>query len=93
MEVKGVFRLTNEGPPSLAGMGEGKPAPENISVQIRLNDKPLLRSEDLPGGIEKEVSLTLRSGDVLTLVLQAEFSIFSSGQADPVSTLRYAFRP
>ena len=92
VEVKGFFRLTNEGPPSLAGMGEGKPAPENISVQIRLNDKPLLKSEDLPAGIEKEVALTLRNGDVLTLVLQAEFSIFSSGQAEPVSTLRYGFR-
>jgi hypothetical protein len=90
-KMKVSFRLDGEGPPALVGPGEGKPLPENIGFHLWLNDESLLQSSDLLSGVERGVSLTIHPGDVLTLLFQSEFTVFSSGDGDLLATLRYAF--
>ena len=90
-KLKVSFRLNNEGPPSLVGAGEGKPLPENIVFHIWLNDDSLLQSSDLLAGVDRDISLSVHPGDVLTLLFQTEFTVFSTGEANLVSSLQYAF--
>jgi hypothetical protein len=89
-QIKAKVRVSGEGPASLIGQ-EGKPLPTNVILQMWLNEEPLLQPEDFLWGAEKEIPSPLRHGDVLTLLFQSDFSLFSSGQADLVSTLNYIF--
>lgn len=89
-QVKAKVRVAGEGPASLIGQ-EGKPLPSNVVVQVWLNEEALLQPEDFVLGVDKEIPLPLRHGDVLTLLFQSDFSLFSSGQADLTSTLNYTF--
>ncbi len=89
-QVKAKVRVAGEGPASLIGQ-EGKPLPSNVIVQVWLNEEALLQPEDFVLGADKEIPLPLRHGDVLTLLFQSDFSVFSSGQADLTATLSYTF--
>lgn len=89
-QVKAKVRVSGEGPAPLMGQ-EGKPLPTNIILQAWLNEEPLFQPEDFVWGAEKEIPSPLRHGDVLTLLFQSEFSLFSSGQADLAPTLTYTF--
>ena len=89
-QLKAKLRVSGEGPAPLMGQ-EGKPLPTNIILQAWLNEEPLLQPEDFLWGAEKEIPSPLRHGDVLTLLFQSEFSLFSSGLADLSPTLTYTF--
>ncbi|MFQ5950166.1 MAG: hypothetical protein ACE5J1_05720, partial [Nitrospiria bacterium] len=88
--LTGTLRLTGEGSPSLTGE-EGKTPPANILLQVWLNDQPLLQPSDFLIGAEKKISRPLQSGDILTFLFQADFSLFSTGEAEIASTLHYTF--
>jgi hypothetical protein len=89
-QVKAKVRISGEGPAPLMGQ-DGKPLPTNVVLQVWLNEEPLLQPEDFLWGAEKEIPSPLRHGDVLTVLFQSEFSLFSSGQADLAPTLTYTF--
>jgi hypothetical protein len=91
--VKARFKLVTEGPAALIGGAGETPVADNITIQVRLNDELILKPEDFFPAGEKEVSLTLRSGDVVTLFFQVDFSVFSAEQAQATSALRYSFLP
>lgn len=87
--AKVSLRAAGEGPPALIGTQEGKPLPANIMLQVWLNEELILDSTQVLLGVEKSVPAALRHGDMLTVTFQSDFSIFSTGQADVVSTLFY----
>jgi hypothetical protein len=88
--LRATFRLNSQGPASLSGE-EGKALPANIVVQIWRTEETILQPEDFRLGIEKEISPPLQHGEVLTFLFQTDFTLFSSGQANVVSTLTYTF--
>lgn len=92
--AKAKFRLVSQGPPALIGRSqEEAPPPESLTVQIRLNDEIILTIDDLIAGEEKEIPMTIHSGDVVTLSFQVDFSVLSAAQAHVTSALRYSFQP
>lgn len=90
--LRGKLRLSGKGAPSLVGEGGQKP-PANVLVQVWLNEQPLLKSSDFLLGKDKAFPQPLQHGDVLTILFQGDFSLFSTGEADIISTLSYSFEP
>lgn len=88
--LKGAFRLGAEGPPAIIPPGEKIPLPDSIIAKVFVNDELVLNSTDFLAGVDKEIP-PLHHGDVVTLLFQEDFSMFSTGQADLISTLRYSF--
>lgn len=90
--LKGRLRLSGKGAPDLIGEA-GKKPPTNIVVQVWVNDQPLLQSSDFLLGTDKVIPRPLRHGDIITILFKGDFSLFSKGEADIVSTLSYSFGP
>ncbi len=103
--LKGVFRVTHEASALLApsreggGVAEGdgerrrkeNELPDAITVKVFVNDELVINSTDFLLGIDKEIPVPLHHGDVVTLLVQEDFSMFASGQAEFLSTFQYTF--
>ncbi len=90
--LSGKLRLSGKGAPDLIGKA-GKKPPTNIVVQVWVNDKPILKSSDFIIGTDKVIPRPLHHGDIVTILFQGDFSLFSKGEADIISTLSYSFEP
>ncbi|MBI3804426.1 MAG: hypothetical protein HY282_11765 [Nitrospirae bacterium] len=88
--LKGSFRVSAEGPAAIIPPGEKNPLPDSIIAKVFVNDELVLNSVDFVSGVDKEIP-PLHHGDIVTLLFQEDFSMFSSGQADLLSTFRYTF--
>ncbi|HIE66157.1 MAG: hypothetical protein ABGX83_06735 [Nitrospira sp.] len=90
--LRGKLLLSGKGAPSLVGE-VGKIPPTNIVIQVWLNEQALLKTSDFLLGEDKVIPKPLHHGDIITILFQGDFSLFSKGEADIVSTLHYSFGP
>jgi hypothetical protein len=88
--LRGKLRLSGKGEPALVGE-VGQKLPANVHVQVWLNGQPFLKSSDFLLGKDKALPRPLHHGDILTILFQGDFSLFSKGEADIVSALSYSF--
>ncbi|MDC4223954.1 MAG: hypothetical protein MPW15_06920 [Candidatus Manganitrophus sp.] len=91
--IKGTVRVTHNAPDSMIAAGTEKGFPENIIAKVFVNDEIVLNSTDFVVGVDKEIPIPLHHEDIVTILLQEEFSMIASGQVDLLSTLQYNFTP
>lgn len=94
--IKGAIRITHNAPESIIAAGTEevqKGLPENIIMKVFINDELVLNSTDFTAGVEKQIPVPLHHEDVVTVLVQEEFSMIASGQVDLLSTVQYSFTP
>jgi hypothetical protein len=91
--IKGTVRITHNAPESMIAAGTEKGFPENIIAKVFVNDEIVLNSTDFTVGVEKEIPVPLHHEDIVTILVQEEFSMIASGQVDLLSTVQYNFMP
>jgi len=92
-KIKGTIRITHNAPESMIASGTEQSFPENIIAKVFVNDEIVLNSTDFVMGVDKEIPVPLHHEDIVTLVVQQEFSMIASGQVDLLSTVQYHFTP